>query len=186
MKALIKTLFFIVFLNLMSFQIAVAQDGKTMFQNNCGFCHSIGGGKVVGPDLKDITIHRAENWLIKFVQNSTELINSGDEEAIAIFNEYNKMPMPSHPNLNDAQVKDILAYIADVSASLVPKQEEAVIAEATLEPTALNAAVNWNAVFFSGSWQSNLLLFLIGSTSFLIVITGIIVAITFKILLRFK
>lgn len=76
----------------------------------CKACHTIGGGRLVGPDLKGVTERLPEEWLIRFIQNSQELVNSGDEEAVKIFNEYNKIPMPVN-NLTDAQVKDILLYI---------------------------------------------------------------------------
>jgi len=29
-----------------------AQDGAELFRNNCGACHTVGKGKLVGPDLK--------------------------------------------------------------------------------------------------------------------------------------
>ncbi len=78
----------------------------------CKACHTIGGGKLVGPDLKGVTEKYDEEWLIKFIQNSTQLIESGDAQAIKVFEEFNKIPMP--PNaLSDEQVKDLLLYIAN-------------------------------------------------------------------------
>lgn len=85
-----------------------AEDEKNFQQ--CKACHTIGGGKLIGPDLKGITETRDETWLIEFIQNSQAMIQSGDELAVKVFNEYNKIPMPSH-NLSDEQVKGILLYI---------------------------------------------------------------------------
>lgn len=76
----------------------------------CRACHTIGGGKLVGPDLKGVTEKMDEAWLIKFIQNSQSLVQAGDPEAVKIFEEYNKIPMPPH-NYSDEQVKDILLYI---------------------------------------------------------------------------
>jgi len=76
----------------------------------CRACHTIGGGKLVGPDLKGVTDRMDEEWLIKFIQNSQALVQAGDPEAVKIFEEYNKIPMPPH-NYTDEQVKDILLYI---------------------------------------------------------------------------
>ncbi len=77
----------------------------------CRACHTIGGGRLVGPDLKGITEKYSEDWLIHFIRNSQKMVKSGDKEAVKIFNEYNKIPMPSHPALTDAQIKDILLYV---------------------------------------------------------------------------
>ncbi len=78
----------------------------------CKACHTIGGGKLVGPDLKGINDLREEAWLIKFIQNSTELIASGDALAKQVFEENSNIPMPPHA-LSDEQVKGILIYIAN-------------------------------------------------------------------------
>lgn len=78
----------------------------------CKACHTIGGGKLVGPDLKGVNDRYEEAWLIKFIQNSTQMIESGDARAIQVFEAYNKIPMPPNP-LTDDQVRDILLYIAN-------------------------------------------------------------------------
>ncbi len=85
-----------------------ANDEKNFAE--CKACHTIGGGKLVGPDLKGVTQRHSETWLIKFIQNSQALVKAGDKEAIKVFEENNKIPMPSH-SLSDAQVKGILLYI---------------------------------------------------------------------------
>jgi len=102
---------FLIFLLVASFSSfgQTAEDEKNFGQ--CKACHTIGGGKLVGPDLKGVTERRDEAWLIKFVQNSQALIQSGDETAIKVFEENSKIPMPSH-SLTDDQVKGILKYIA--------------------------------------------------------------------------
>jgi mono/diheme cytochrome c family protein len=103
-------LFLILFLFSSNFSTGqTAEDEKNFGQ--CKACHTIGGGKLVGPDLKGITERRDEAWLIKFIQNSQELIKSGDATAVKVFEENNKIPMPAH-SLTDEQVKGILKYIA--------------------------------------------------------------------------
>lgn len=87
-----------------------AEDEKNFQQ--CKACHTIGGGKLVGPDLKGITERREEAWLIKFIQNSQAMVQAGDELAVKVFEENLKIPMPAH-NLTDDQVKGILLYIAN-------------------------------------------------------------------------
>ncbi len=118
-------LFFILFLTSFSISFGQTAEAEQNFAQ-CKACHTIGGGRLVGPDLKGVTDKYPQVWLIKFIQNSQALVKSGNKEAIKIFNEYNKFPMPSH-NLTDAQVKDILLYIkhdgklpAGVSAKKAP------------------------------------------------------------------
>lgn len=91
--------------------IGTAQDGKALFNRNCTSCHTIGGGRKVGPDLKGVTQKRKPDWIVKFVQSSKDFIASGDPDAIAIFNEFGKIPMPSH-NLSSAEILAIMNFIA--------------------------------------------------------------------------
>jgi len=76
----------------------------------CKVCHNISGPKLIGPTLGGILDRRDKAWIHKFVRNSTEVIQSGDAYAKKLFEENNKIPMPSH-DLTDAQIDDILAYI---------------------------------------------------------------------------
>lgn len=100
---------FICILCLLSEGRAPAQDGEALFKT-CAACHSIGGGRMIGPDLKGVTSLRSNEWLVQFIQSSTRLINSGDPDAIAVFEEYNRVPMPDN-NLTREQVNQILAFI---------------------------------------------------------------------------
>lgn len=85
-----------------------SEDEKNFVQ--CKVCHTIGGGKLVGPDLKGISDIRDEAWLISFIQNSQEMIESGDELAVKVFNDNLKIPMPNH-DLTDDEVRGILLLI---------------------------------------------------------------------------
>lgn len=84
--------------------------GEMIFKNTCQACHSIGKGRLVGPDLMNVQERRSESWLLKFIKSSQSMVNSGDAEAVAIFNEYNKTIMPDQ-NLSDTEIKDVLNYI---------------------------------------------------------------------------
>jgi hypothetical protein len=100
----------------------------------CKACHTIGGGKLVGPDLQGITERREEAWLIKFIQNSQELIEAGDPIAVQVFEEYNRIPMPPN-NLTPDQIRDLLLYIENggkVAETEVGAAEE-IVEEKTAE-----------------------------------------------------
>ncbi len=89
---------------------AIAFNAGAYFDKNCTSCHTVGGGDDIGPDLKDISKRRSEEWLIKFIQSSQSVIKSGDAAAIELFNKYKKKKMPDQ-DLNDSEVKAILAFI---------------------------------------------------------------------------
>ena len=69
-------------------------QGEEIFKSNCNACH-IMGKDLIGPDLTGITKKRDKEWLKKFISNSQGLIESGDKEAIKIWEEYNRIPMQS-------------------------------------------------------------------------------------------
>ncbi|MDY0103725.1 MAG: c-type cytochrome [Lentimicrobium sp.] len=93
---------------------AYAQDeGKQLFEKNCQVCHKLGGGKLVGPELVGVPAVREREWLVKFIRNSKELIESGDPHAIEVFEANNKIPMQAFPNLSDGEINSIIDYIAN-------------------------------------------------------------------------
>ena len=62
-------------------RIGLAQDSAAYFQANCASCHSIGGGALVGPDLKNVQQRKDRKWLLKFLDNPQAVIDSGDPYA---------------------------------------------------------------------------------------------------------
>lgn len=94
------------------FNNASSQDsGEKTFIQTCAACHTIGRGRLVGPDLANVNQRHSEDWIIKFVKSSQSVIKSGDPYADSLYKSFNQTLMPDHPNLDDAQIKDILAYI---------------------------------------------------------------------------
>lgn len=89
---------------------ARSQEGENLFQTHCSACHTIGGGRRVGPDLMKISERRDAAWVISFIQSSARMIKAGDPQAVAVFEEYNKIPMPDQP-LNDQQARAVIEYI---------------------------------------------------------------------------
>lgn len=98
-----------------SFSTASAQNqGEALYNQTCVACHTIGGGRLIGPDLAGVNTRRTEAWIISFIQSSQDMIAAGDADAIAVFQEYLRFPMPNHP-LSDDDVRAIIGYIARVS-----------------------------------------------------------------------
>ena len=75
-----------------------AAKGKDLFKANCAACHKL-DGKLVGPPLGGITEKKSAEWLHKWIKNSKALIDAGDKDAIAIFEEYNKVPMLAYDGI---------------------------------------------------------------------------------------
>jgi cytochrome c2 len=107
MKQQVLFYFFSVF-----FTVSVlAQDGATLFRQNCAACHQIGRGRLVGPDLLNIHERRNDEWVHQFIRSSQTLIKAGDPEAVQLFEEYNKLVMPDNTHLSDEDINAIMAYI---------------------------------------------------------------------------
>jgi cytochrome c551/c552 len=90
---------------------AFSQEGKVLFQKNCSVCHLIGEGKLVGPDLMGVTQRRDKDWLIKFIVNSQEVIQSGDPIAVQLYEEYKKSIMPPFTQLSAQEINSIIDYL---------------------------------------------------------------------------
>ena len=85
-----------------------AVQGKLAFESKCLACHSIGGGKKLGPDLAGVTKRRNEGWLVKWLRNPEKMLES-DPDAKAMLKAYNNLPMPNQ-NLPEAEIRQYLKY----------------------------------------------------------------------------
>lgn len=98
-----------------------AVNGKTLFNANCASCHKL-DKRLIGPALGDVTERRTREWLQKWIRNNQELRESGDKDAIAVFEEYNGSIMTAFPALSDQDIDDILVYTIE-GGKPVPKDE---------------------------------------------------------------
>lgn len=89
----------------------IAQGEQLWGEYVCNTCHKV-NEKLVGPAMAGVYDRRELDWIYSWVKNSTRLIQSGDEQAVALYNEYNQLQMPSY-DLSDDQILSILAYIRD-------------------------------------------------------------------------
>ncbi len=92
---------------------AKAQNAEEQFKMLCKACHTIGAGRLVGPDLEGVTERRDPDWLFKYIKKPSEMLAS-DPIAKQLFEEYNRVPMPDLP-LTDAQVSAMIEYLATAS-----------------------------------------------------------------------
>jgi mono/diheme cytochrome c family protein len=88
-----------------------AQDTPDYFRQNCMNCHTIGGGRLTGPDLKDVTQRKDRAWLANFIANPKAVIDSGDPYAQKILEESRNVPMPTLPGLTKDRLEKLLDLI---------------------------------------------------------------------------
>jgi cytochrome c2 len=88
-----------------------AQDTASYFRTNCYSCHTIGGGRVTGPDLKDVTQRQERSWLVNFMLNPKEVIDSGDPYAQQLYRDSRGVIMPRVPGLDQSTASALLDLI---------------------------------------------------------------------------
>lgn len=138
---------FLTIVGLLILSMAHADEGQDLYNKSCVACHTIGKGRLVGPDLINISEQRSQEWLVAFIKSSQTLIKSGDPEAVAIFEEYNQMPMPDN-DFTDAQTLAVIEYIKRTSAGTEASGQTADAKDLLSEATAEN--VSSGALLFTG------------------------------------
>ncbi len=113
--------------------------GKALFNTNCAACHRLDKPST-GPLLRGITEKRETEWLHLWITNSRKLIDSGDADAIAIFQEYNEVPMTAFPQLSKEDIDNILAYTAQ------PKPEKKEVVPLPGESSSNTEGLNTNVI----------------------------------------
>ncbi|MEP2670220.1 MAG: c-type cytochrome [Cyclobacteriaceae bacterium] len=116
-------LIFCVVLMFYNSAIFAQRSPELLFNSFCATCHTINKGKLIGPDLVDVHKRRSEDWLLNFIKSSQTMINNGDTDAVALFNENNKMIMPDAPYSAD-EIKSILEYVKTKSPDYVAQADE--------------------------------------------------------------
>ena len=102
-----------------SFDRQTAEQGQQIFQQNCASCHTVGGGKLVGPDLQGVTALRDRQWLQEFVLDPTAKFDSEDPIAMQLLAEYSNIRMPNM-GLTAADAEAILVFLESSSAATQP------------------------------------------------------------------
>ena len=89
-----------------------AEDAAAFFKQNCASCHTIGGGRLVGPDLKNVTQRQPDRkWLVDFISDPNARLDGGDPYATKLLNEARGMRMPKIPGVDPTFAGRLLAFI---------------------------------------------------------------------------
>lgn len=102
-------------LSSISFGQTEAEKGKKIFQEkSCAACHTIGGGKLAGPDLAGVTERREEEWLKKWLKSPDTMVMT-DPIAKQLLGEY-MVPMPNQ-GLNDEEIEALIEFFESEDAA---------------------------------------------------------------------
>ncbi|MFD2718555.1 c-type cytochrome [Hymenobacter monticola] len=101
--------------------------GDALFKGNCAQCHAV-NEQVVGPALAGISKRRPVSWLIPWIKNSSKVVASGDDYAVALFNKFNKQQMPSFA-LSDKEITSIIAYVKSEEGGAAAPAAVAMVSE---------------------------------------------------------
>jgi mono/diheme cytochrome c family protein len=108
-----------------------AEQGQEIFKQKCSGCHTIGGGKLVGPDLQDVTQRRDLSWIKNFISAPDKIFASGDPTAAQLLAENNNIRMPNL-GLSPAEVDALVAFLEN---SNTEKSAPAATPQAAAAPT---------------------------------------------------
>lgn len=90
---------------------AAQQPAADYFRQSCASCHTIGGGRLTGPDLKDVTQRRDRAWLSQWLQNPKAVLDSGDPYAQKLLQDARGVIMPAVAGMNPALANQLLDLI---------------------------------------------------------------------------
>lgn len=88
-----------------------AQEAADFFRQNCTSCHTIGGGRLTGPDLKGVLDRKDRAWLVQFIQNPQAMMDQGDPYALKLRQEARNVTMPTIGGMNQARAESLLTFI---------------------------------------------------------------------------
>jgi len=94
---------------------APAQDAAAFFRQNCASCHTIGGGRLVGPDLKNVSQRQEEAWLVDFIVNPQGLLAADDPYALKLKQEAGGAVMPRISTMTPELARRLLDLIQEES-----------------------------------------------------------------------
>jgi cytochrome c2 len=90
---------------------ASAEEIADYYRQNCYNCHTIGGGRLTGPDLKNVIERKDREWLIQWIVDPTGVLNSGDPYALKLQQESKGAVMANVMGMTQSQANLLLTLI---------------------------------------------------------------------------
>ncbi len=88
-----------------------AQEAVVFFRDNCTSCHTIGGGRLTGPDLKNVTQRKDRAWLVEFLQSPQAMLDKGDPYILKLQQEARGVLMPTINGMSRPRAEALLTMI---------------------------------------------------------------------------
>lgn len=112
---------------------AITDPGERLFRDYCIACHTIGGGPMRGPDLKDVQARRPQGWVGQWLRDPVWM---AENDAIGIeLRAAWPIQMPD-PDLTQDEQRAVMQYIRAQSAiGPVPPRTPVALTDATLAAT---------------------------------------------------
>ena len=102
-------------------QDAPSEETISFFKLNCMSCHTIGGGRLTGPDLKGAIERADEAWLVDFILDPKGVIDGGDPYAVELLRESRGVYMTKVPGIDRARAEKLVKLI--ISESLKERSQ---------------------------------------------------------------
>ena len=100
---------------------ASAQEAADFFRQNCISCHTVGGGRLTGPDLKNVTQRKEREWLVEFLQSPQAMIDKGDPYVLKLQQEARGVVMPNINGMSKDRAQSLLGMLD--AESKLPKSQ---------------------------------------------------------------
>jgi cytochrome c2 len=93
-----------------------ADAGKQIFQEKCTACHTVGGGNLVGPDLKGVTARRPREWLQQWIAAPDAMLAKKDPIATELLHQFKEVPM-ANMGLSTSDVTAVIAFLETATST---------------------------------------------------------------------
>src|SRR5215471_12266083 len=100
---------------------AFGQESADFFRQNCVSCHTVGGGRLTGPDLKNITQRKEQEWLVEFLQSPQAMMDKGDPYVLKLQQEARGVVMPTISGMSKERAQALLTMLE--AESKLPKSQ---------------------------------------------------------------
>jgi protein SCO1/2 len=95
--------------------VAQKPRGEYLFKTRCMSCHSIGGGDMLGPDLRGVAAARPHDWLARWLKEPDKMLAEQDPIATQLRARYRNMAMPNL-GFGDVEAQAIIDYLTEQDA----------------------------------------------------------------------
>jgi cytochrome c551/c552 len=90
------------------FDAALADKGKSIFENKCSACHQLSDQKVVGPGLKGVTGRHKPEWIMNMIINPVEMTQK-DPQAKKLLAEH--LTQMTNQDIHEEDARALLEYL---------------------------------------------------------------------------